>query len=629
MVRIFGRSSKSGTGGLEMVGPGFLTKVCTSVLFAGVFLPGVITSAATLKPLVAGKRGVVAAGHPLVAEAGLRILEKGGNAVDAGVATLFAASVVEMASFGAGGECPILIKLKDAPVVAINGDGIAPALATVEFYEHLRRHDPRLVTLGTISHAHGGIIPSFGPLSAIIPSAMDSILLALEKYGSMRLSEVIQPAIELAQGFPLDDRLAQAIARTQRVWEKWPATAQVYMPGGHVARAGQLFVQADLAWTFQCLAEVEQQNSGHGRVAALEAVRDYFYRGPLAKRISDFCQSAGCLLREGDFAAYRARVEKPLETNYRGIEVYKVGFWSQAPVFLQNLELLEGFGLKAMGHNSADYIHTVVEAMKLGYADRDAYYGDPDFSQIPIELVSKAYANLRRPLINPERASAEHIPGDPVHMQARASAEFVRARYRDRNGEGQDTTCVNVIDKDGNMLSATPSGAWIPAVIAGDTGIPLTQRAQAFVLTPGHPNQLAPHKRPRYTLTPTLALREGKPWLAFSTPGGDSQDQTLLQIFLNVVEFGMNPEEAVEAPRFNSEAMYSTFDDHSDQSLVLDVETRISEPVLEALRERGHKLVMQDDWGNPTSPTMVMYDPTTGVITAGADVRGHRYALAW
>ena len=612
-----------------MVAPGFLTKVCAFLLLAGVFLPGVITPAATLKPLVAGQRGVVAAGHPLVAEAGLRILEKGGNAVDAGVATLFAASVVEMASFGAGGECPILIKLKDASVVAINGDGIAPALATVEFYEHLQRDDPRLVTLGTIGQAHGGIIPSYGPLSAIVPSAMDSILLALERFGTMRLSEVIQPAIELAQGFPLDERLAQAIARTHHVWEKWPATAQVYMPGGIVAKAGQLFAQADLARTYQSLAEVEQQNSGHGRVAALEAVRDYFYRGPLAKRMSDFCQSAGCLLREGDFAAYHARVEKPLETTYRGIEVYKVGFWSQAPVFLQNLELLEGFDLKAMGHNSADYIHTVVEAMKLGYADRDAYYGDPDFSQIPSELISKEYANLRRPLINPERASAEHIPGDPVHMQARASAEFVRARYRDRNGGGQDTTCVNVIDKDGNMLSATPSGAWIPAVIAGDTGIPLTQRAQAFVLTPGHPNQLAPHKRPRYTLTPTLALREEKPWLAFSTPGGDSQDQTLLQIFLNVVEFGMNPEEAVEAPRFNSEAMYSTFDDHSDQPLVLDVETRISEPVLEALRARGHKLVMQGEWGNPTSPTMVMYDPATGVITAGADVRGHRYALAW
>jgi gamma-glutamyltranspeptidase/glutathione hydrolase len=599
------------------------------MLLAGVYLSGEISSAATLKPLVAGKRGVVAAGHPLVAEAGLRILEKGGNAVDAGVAALFAASVVEMASFGAGGECPILLKLKDGPVVAINGDGIAPELATVELYEHLRRDDPRLVSSGTIGNARGGIIPSFGPLSAIVPSAMDSILLVLEKYGTKRLSEVIQPAIELAQGCPLDDGLVAAIARTQPVWEKWPTTARVYMPGGHLAKAGELFVQADLARTFESLAEVERQNEGRGRASGIEAVREYFYRGPVAQRISDFCKQAGCLLRQGDFAAYHARIEEPLKTTYRGIEVYKVGFWSQAPVFLQNLNLLEGFDLKSMGHNSADYIHTVVEAMKLGYADRDAYYGDPDFSQIPMQLISKEYAYVRRPLINPEKASAEHLAGDPLRLQARASADFLRTRYAHRNGEPQDTTCVNVIDKDGNMLSATPSGAWIPALVAGDTGIPLTQRAQAFVLTPDHPNQLAPHKRPRITLTPTIAIREAKPWLAFSTPGGDSQDQTLLQIFLNVVEFGMSPEEAVEAPRFNSEAMYSSFDDHSDQPLALEVETRINEAVLRALRERGHKLVIQGEWGNPTAPTMVEYDPATGVITAGADVRGHRYALAW
>jgi gamma-glutamyltranspeptidase/glutathione hydrolase len=458
---------------------------------------------------------------------------------------------------------------------------------------------------------------------------MDSILLALEKYGTMKLGEVIQPAVELAQGCPLDEHLAAAITRSRPVWEKWPGTVRVYMPGSHLPKGGELFVQTDLARTFQRLAEVEQENAAKGRAAALEAVRDYFYRGPIAKRISDFCESAGCLLRAGDFAAYHAQVEKPLETTYRGIEVYKVGYWSQSPVFLQNLNLLEGFDLKSMGHNSTNYIHTVVETMKLGYADRDAYYGDPEFSQIPAQLISKEYANLRRPLIDPEKASADHVPGDPVHMQARASAEFTRSRYAHRNGEDQDTTCVNVIDKDGNMLSATPSGAWIPAVIAGDTGIPLTQRAQAFVLTPGHPNQLAPHKHPRYTLTPTIALRDGQPWLAFSTPGGDSQDQTLLQIFLNVVEFGMNPEEAVEAPRFNSEAMYSTFDDHSEQPLVLDVETRISEPVLATLRERGHKLVTQGEWGNPTAPTMVEYDAATGVIKAGADVRGHRYALAW
>jgi gamma-glutamyltranspeptidase/glutathione hydrolase len=600
-----------------------------AALATALLLPGFSSHAATLKPLVAGRRGVVAAGHPLVAEAGLRILEKGGNAVDAGVATLFAASVVEMMSFGAGGECPILLKLKNSPVVAINGDGIAPELATVEFYKHLRRDDPRIVQSATISGGEGGFIPSFGPLSAIVPSAMDSILLALEKYGTMSLAGVIQPAIELAQGFPVSARLERALAGARPVAEKWPSTAKVYLPGGRVPKEGEVFVQAPLARTFQTLAEVEKQNAGRGRAAAIEAVRDYFYRGPLAKRLSDFCRENGCLLREGDFAAYHARIEEPLTVTYRGVEVYKCGFWTQSPVFLENLNLLEGFDLKAMKHNSTDYVHTVVEAMKLGYADRDAYYGDPDFSPMPAALISKEYANLRRPLIDLQKASAEHLPGDPVRMAARAPEDFVRARYRHRNGEHQDTTCVNVIDGEGNLFSATPSGAWIPAVIAGDTGIPLTQRAQAFVLTPGHPNQIAPHKRPRITLTPTLALRDGKPWLVFSTPGGDSQDQTLLQIFLNAVEFGMNPQEAVEAPRFNSEAMYSSFDNHGDQPLTLDVEKRFEEAVLAALRARGHSLQVGGDWSNPTAPTLIEYDPATGVIAGGADVRGHRYALAW
>ena len=585
--------------------------------------------ATTLKPLVAGRRGVVAAGHPLVAEAGLRILEKGGNAIDAGVATVFAASVVEMMSFGAGGECPMLIKLKNGPVVAINGDGIAPGLATAEFYEHLRRDDPRIVLEGTYAGAQGGIIPSFGPLSAIVPGAVDSLLLALEKYGTKSLAEVIQPAIELAQGFPIHASLEHALARGGPVAEKWPSSAKVYMPGGRLPREGELFVQADLARTFETLAKVETENAGQGRTVALEAVRNYFYLGPIARRISDFCKEAGCLLREDDFAAFHARVEEPLTVTYRGVQVYKCGFWTQGPVMLENLNLLEGFDLKAMKHNSADYVHTVVEAEKLGYADRDAYYGDPDFTAIPAALISKEYANLRRPLISPGQASAEHIPGDPEHMAARASEDFVRARFRHRNGEHQDTTCVNVIDHEGNLFSATPSAAWIPAVIAGDTGIPLSERAQAFVLTPGHPNQISPHKRPRITLTPSLALRGGQPWLVFSTPGGDSQDQTLLQIFLNVVEFGMNPQEAVEAPRFNSEAMYSTFDTHADQPLTLDIEKRFEQTVLDELRARGHKLRVGGDWSNGTAPTMVEFNPATGVISAGADVRGHRYALAW
>jgi gamma-glutamyltranspeptidase/glutathione hydrolase len=410
-----------------------------------------------------------------------------------------------------------------------------------------------------------------------------------------------------------------------------------------------VFVQADLARTLQEMAAAEKKAAGKDRKAGIEAVREYFYRGPVAKKMSAFCEQNGCLLREKDFAAYHANVEEPLTTNYRGVDVYKVGFWSQSPVMLETLNLLEGFDLKGMGQNSPMYLHALVEAMKLAYADRDAYYGDPDFNKIPGSLVSKEYANARRGLLfsggmNKERsdkegkalfsvaiarASSEHIPGDPERMQARAPVEFAKARLADRNGEHEDTTCVNVIDKDGNMFSGTPSGAWVPSVIVGDTGFPLTQRAQAFVLTPGHPNQIAPHKRPRITLTPTIALKNGKPFLAFSTPGGDSQDQTLLQNFLNVVEFGMSPQEAVEAPRVNSLAMYSSFDDHSDQPLKVLVEDRIPAETVDALKKLGHMPVVEGPWSNPTAPTMIEYEPETGVIKAGADVRGGRYAIGW
>jgi gamma-glutamyltranspeptidase/glutathione hydrolase len=601
----------------------------------------------TLKPQVMGRRGVVAAGHPLVAEAGFRILQKGGNAVDAGVATMFAAGVVEQGSFGLGGEAPILIKPKGGKVVAINGAGIAPELATVEFYRKLSKNDPRLVPMTTYEGMKPGTIPSFGPLSAIVPGAIDAMLVSLENYGTMSFAEVIQPAIELAQGFPIDSRLIKAIEKGKEHLQKWPASAKIFLPNGQVPKEGDVFVQADLARTLQEMADAEKKAAGD-RKARIEAVREYFYRGPIAKRMAASCEQSGCLLREKDFAAYRAKVEEPLTSNYRGIDVYKAGFWSQSPVMLQTLNLLEGFNLKSMGQNSPMYLHTLVEAMKLAYADRDAYYGDPDFSKVPMQLISKQYAEVRRPLMGwPQspsvypaanslpsgtvlhKASAEHIPGDPEHMQAKASPEFIKARLSARNGEHEDTTCVNVIDKEGNMFSGTPSGAWLPSVIAGDTGLPLTQRAQSFVLTDGHPNQIAPHKRPRITLTPTIALKNGQPFLAFSTPGGDSQDQTLLQNFLNVVEFGMEPQEAVEAPRVNSLAMYSSFDDHSDQARKPLVEDRIPAKTIDELRTLGHVPVLEGPWSNPTAPTMIEFNPATGVIKAGADVRGHRYAIGW
>ena len=488
----------------------------------------------TFKPLVTGKRGVVAAGHPLVGEAGLRMLEKGGTAVDAGVASLFAAAVVEPWGFTLGGECPILIKPKEGDVIALDGIGFSPRLATLEFYENLKEGDPGMPRGMSW---RSGEIPGYGLLGAVVPGAVDAMLLALEQYGTMSFAEVVQPAIELAEGgYAVHPRLAAAFQNGRKVYEQWPANRKIYMPKGRPLEEGELFVQPDLARTLRELVEAEQQASAGGRVAGIGAVRDYFYRGPIARRISEFSKKEGGLLREEDFADFRARVEKPLATNYRGVEVYKVGFWSQGPVLLQNLNLLEGIDLKAMGHNSADYVHTVVEAMKLGYADRDAYYGDPDFSEIPKALITKEYADLRRPLINAERASGGQILGDPVKMMARAPEEFARARLPFPSAAPKDTTCVNVIDKDGIMFSATPSGGLIPAPVAGDTGIAINNRGESFVLVAGHPNLVAPRKRPRITLTPSIALKEGKPYLAFSAPGGDAQDQTLLQVFLNIVE---------------------------------------------------------------------------------------------
>src|SRR5512146_2513670 len=288
----------------------------------------------TLKPLVMGKRGAVAAGHPLIAEAGLRTLQKGGNAVDAGVASVFAAAVVEQASVGMGGEAPILIKLKGQPVVAINGAGIAPELATVEFYRKLAADDPRRVNI-SVHGAGAGAIPSYGPLSAVVPGLVDALLVAEQEYGTLTLTDVLQPGIELAQGFPVDAKLAAAIEQNRATIEKWPDAKRVYMPQGRPPKPGEIWAQPDLARTLQTLAGIEQKNPTRGRATAVQAVREYFYRGPLAQRIAVFCKSAGCLLRASDFAAFHAAVEPPLTTNYRGIDVYKASFWTQGPVFLQ------------------------------------------------------------------------------------------------------------------------------------------------------------------------------------------------------------------------------------------------------------------------------------------------------
>ncbi|MGH9931103.1 MAG: gamma-glutamyltransferase family protein [Pyrinomonadaceae bacterium] len=600
----------------------------------------------TFHPVVRGRRGVVAGGHPLSVEAGLRILEHGGNAVDAGVATILAASVIEFSHFSFGGEVPILIKLRGSSrVVVVEGMGQAPLKATREFF--VNRSTARdqgtapdsakaqagSAEMATMAGARSGLIPSTGPLAATVPAVLDACVTALDQFGTKSLAEVIQPAIELADGFPLDELRVQYIQTRAPIFSEWADAKRIFLPNGEVPKVGDIFVQTDLAHTLREIVAAEKKGAAKNRHAGLIAARDYFYQGPIARRIGDYMQHHGGLIGAEDFARFHARVGSPVKADYHGYEIYKAGFWTQGPALVETLNLLDGYDLKALGHNSADYIHTLTESLKLALADRDHYYGDPDFIKIPsAELLSKDYAALRRTLIEKQRASLAQQPGDPLNMKA------ILASVRERVGRvstvpvlerANDTTCVNVIDKDGNLFSATPSGAWLPAVVAGDTGVLMGQRLQSALTDPESPNVVAPGKRPRITLTPTLVLKGGEPFMVLSTPGGDNQDQALLQVLLNIIEFGMNPQEAVEAARFDTQHYVSSFDDHEFLPGSLNLESRIDEKTIGELKARGHKVKVQSAWGTLSSPTVIIYNPQTGVSSAGADPRRGRYAVAW
>jgi gamma-glutamyltranspeptidase / glutathione hydrolase len=604
----------------------------TSFLLAG--LPSTTVHADTFRPVVRGKRGAVAGGSPLSVEAGLRILQKGGNAVDAGVATILAASVIEFSHFSFGGEVPILIKLKGQKVAVIEGMGQAPMKATREFFVNRIQSDGT----GTTQPAarRGGLIPSTGPLSATVPAILDACVTALDQFGTKTLAEVMEPAIQLADGFPIDELRVQYIKTRAPIFSQWPDAKRVFLPGGEIPKPGDIFVQADLARTLREIVRAERlaaKGSRNNRHAGLMAARDYFYRGPIARRIGDYMQANGGLIAADDFARFAAKVGEPVEADYHGYQVYKAGFWTQGPAMVETLNMLEGFDLKKMGHNSPAYIHTLAEAIKLALADRDRYYGDPNFVKIPsTELLSKNYAALRRPLIDERHASLAQQPGDPLNMKAilaSAVQTIGKASAVPEIERANDTTCVNVVDKDGNMFSATPSGAWLPAVVAGDTGVLMGQRLQSSLTDPTSPNVVAPGKRPRITLTPTLVLKGGEPFMVLSTPGGDNQDQALLQVLLNIIEFGMNPQEAVEAPRFDTQHYISSFDDHEFLPGSLNVESRVSIKTIQELSNKGHKVRVQGEWGTLSAPTVIMFDPKTGVASAGADPRRSRYAVAW
>jgi gamma-glutamyltranspeptidase / glutathione hydrolase len=578
-----------------------------------------------------GTHGAIAAGSGYATEAAMRMYYTGGNAVDAGVASIFAAATTEYSHVGWGGEAPILIRTKDGKVHSIAGVGTMPKLATADFYRK------RPLQVGEILEPPEktglkGMIPVAGIMAALVPSLPEASLIALREYGTKSFHEAVAPALEFADGSAIDELRAGSIQSSREFFTLWPTSAKHFMPDGHAPLPGEVFRQPDLARSLRGMVDAEKKAlaAGASRSAAIDAVRDYFYRGEIAKKIDEFSRAHDGLLRYEDMAAFKLTPEEPVSTDFHGARVYKPGFWSQGPAMIETLNMLSGLDLMPMRINSAPYIHTLTEALKLAYADRDTYYGDPKFNHIPQEqLLSMKYADERRKLIG-QNASLEFQPGQigerpPLHP---SQSQIVRTKI-DAFLMAHDTTCVDAIDKDGIMFSATPSGAWLPSVIAGETGIPLTERAQSFLLVPGNPNELAGGKRPRVTLSPTLVTHtDGTPWIVLSTPGGDNQEQALMQLLFDVVLFRMNAEQAIETPRFETRHLVSSFDNHAMNPGDLQLDDRTPQAVIQDLVGRGHKVGTRTRWSSGSAPGMVRVTPG-GVLEAGADPWGYRSMRAF
>ena len=596
-----------------------LLRVAVLVLSSGAALTAQQTSG-SIRGEARGSHGVVAAGRTFTVDAGARMLASGGNAIDAGVASIFAAAVVEISHFGLGGEAPIIIySARDKRVIVINGQGPAPKAANPQLF------------------AGKDAIPGNGPLGATVPAAVDSAAIALAKYGTKSLSDALQPAIELADGFPMYEFLHHYFETERKGCEPYAWTMRTYYPDGQITPVGQIFRQTNLAATLRALAAAEKAALARGasREQAIEAGRDAFYKGPIAQKMTAAVRDAGGVMTDDDLAAYHGQIEEPASATYRGYTVYKAGFWNQGPSLLQTLRILEGFDLRSMGAGSADAIHTTVEAIKLAYADRDRYYGDPDFVKVPGDvLLSERYAAMRRRLIDPKHASLEQRPGDPMRGQpllAEGQLRSSRLHAEEEPREHGDTTSVQAADAEGNLFSATPSSGWMlgGAFVAGETGVPMSNRMQAFHLDPASPNVLAGGKRPRTTLTPSVLLKDGKPFLAIGTPGGDSQDQQILLVLLNIIDFGMDVQQAIEAPRVNSLHPVSSFDNHQAQPGVLEVEATLAPSVLNELTARGHVLLVRPRFGISTGVVAAGIDPASGTLRGGADLRRERAIVAW
>ncbi len=559
------------------------------------------------RPALRGRKHMVSAGHYLAAQAGFQVLEAGGNAIDAGVAAGLALGVVQSDLVNVAGVAPIILYLAETrDVVTISGLGRWPRAASAEVFRT----------------RHGGGVPA-GILRTVVPAAPDAWITALRRYGSMTFAEAAGPAIALARdGFAMYPLMAALIAAHADDYRRWPANAEIYLPGGTPPAVGDLFVQADLARSLQYMAD-EETAAGGDRDAGLAAARDAFYRGDIAQTITRYHTRNGGWLTAADMADFRVGVEPSVRIGFGGAQVHACGPWCQGPVLLQLLRLLEGDDLKALGHNSTAYIHTLTEAIKLAMADRERFYGDPEFVPVPIEtLLSPAYAGKRRALIRDDVAWAGMPPaGD--------GTDWPDLSVGDAAMTALDTSYVCVVDGAGNAFSTTPSDTAYDAPVVPGTGLCPSSRGSQSRVDADHPAGVAPGRRPRLTPCPALAVTADGGVMPFGTPGADVQCQAMLQAFLNVTVFGMNPQAAVEAPRFASYGFPGSFAPHTYLPGRLNLEGRISEATVAGLRRLGHDVCRWDDWEWRAGAVCLIDGKPDGPRTAGADPRRACYALGW
>jgi len=620
---------------------GILTAVFTIALSSCALPPQTASSAPSvvafpqgpLRPPVIGRNAGVSAGHPLTTAAALEILQQGGNAFDAGVAALLVGGVVEQDLYGIGGEALILIYPEsEHKVTSITGQGWAPASANIDDY------------LSQSKNLRGQ-----GLDASVVPGAFHAALTVLERWGTMNFETVAKRAIEHAElGFPLRPRTARSIEGEADFINQWPDNQAYWLkPDGAFYQAGETIRLPTLADTLKKMVEAERMNSDEGRKAGIVAARDRFYKGDIAEEMVAFLNEHGAPYELADFAEFYARIEEPVATDYKNYTVYKQPFNSQGPALLQALNILENFDLQGMGHNSADYLHVVIESLKLAFADRDTYYADQDFVEVPAEgLLSKEYARQRAGEIDMSHASSTFSAGNPLPFDSSVDSwpywvagegeavATLAANLTDHPESLKDTSHIAIIDEEGNVFDSTPSGGWIGgAVILGDTGIGMSVRGEQFWLDKTKAAQLRPRSRPRYTLTPSIVMQGSKPILAIGTPGGDNQEQTILQALLNIVEFKdawyPNLHSAIEWPRVQTLHFQASFWPHNTGFNRINVEANIDSAVIEAMRERGHDVNVVPPFRISGCATAVMLDPDTGNRIAAADPRRDCYAIAY